>query len=147
MVAPIDDPGAAWRSLYEAVLAEHESRMRGIAASGTTPGELKALFRLEPGQGATAAELSRAWNNDPSTTTWLVDRLERRGLVERRIDAHDRRVKRIVLTEVGVELRARLTAELHRPPAAFLALTAADLRAANALARKLDRPAGDSTGT
>ncbi len=43
-----------------------------------------------------------------STVTGLADRLEARGLVERRPDPSDRRVKLLALTEAGEEVRAML---------------------------------------
>jgi DNA-binding MarR family transcriptional regulator len=53
---------------------------------------------------------------DASNVTGIVDRLESRGLVERRTAADDRRVKHIVLTEAGRTLREEhrrgLTADL-----------------------------------
>jgi DNA-binding MarR family transcriptional regulator len=53
---------------------------------------------------------------DASNVTGIVDRLEARGLVERRTGAGDRRVKHIVLTEAGRRLREEhregLTADL-----------------------------------
>jgi DNA-binding MarR family transcriptional regulator len=45
--------------------------------------------------------------------TGLVDRLEKRALVERRTDAQDRRVKLIAPTEEGGELSARVWADLN----------------------------------
>jgi len=42
---------------------------------------------------------------DASNVTGIVDRLEARGLVERRMAPDDRRVKRLVLTEAGHRLR------------------------------------------
>jgi DNA-binding MarR family transcriptional regulator len=45
---------------------------------------------------------------DPSTVTWLVDRLEARGLLERRPHAGDRRVKQLVLTAEGGRVREHL---------------------------------------
>ena len=50
---------------------------------------------------------------EPSNVTGLVDRLEKRGLVERRTDAHDRRVKLIAPTAEGSELSARVWADLN----------------------------------
>lgn len=41
---------------------------------------------------------------DASNVTGIVDRLEARGLVERRTASDDRRVKHLVLTEAGREL-------------------------------------------
>ena len=42
---------------------------------------------------------------DASHVTALIDRLEERGLIERRPDPQDRRVKRITLTEAGTALQ------------------------------------------
>jgi DNA-binding MarR family transcriptional regulator len=53
----------------------------------------------------TAAEALRC---DASNLTGIVDRLEKRGLVERRTLATDRRVKELVLTDAGHEVLGRL---------------------------------------
>lgn len=53
----------------------------------------------------TAAEALRC---DASNLTRIVDRLEKRGLVERRTLATDRRVKELVLTDAGREVLGRL---------------------------------------
>jgi DNA-binding MarR family transcriptional regulator len=49
---------------------------------------------------------------DPSNLTGIADRLEERGLVERRPDPADRRVKLLALTPAGRRLRAKLEADL-----------------------------------
>jgi DNA-binding MarR family transcriptional regulator len=66
----------------------------------------------------------------------MVDRLERRGLVERRMLPNDRRVKTVALTPLGASTKAELFTRLHEPPADFLALDRATLQALrDALAR------------
>jgi len=50
---------------------------------------------------------------EPSNVTGLVDRLEKRGLVQRRTDAQDRRVKLIAPTQAGTELSAKVWADLN----------------------------------
>ena len=45
---------------------------------------------------------------EPSNATFVVDKLEKRGLVERRPHPQDRRAKQLVLTPDGTALRARL---------------------------------------
>ena len=45
---------------------------------------------------------------DPSNVTFLADRLEERGLVERRPDPSDRRVKLLALTPAGLAVRTRI---------------------------------------
>jgi DNA-binding MarR family transcriptional regulator len=52
-----------------------------------------------------------------------VDRLEKRGLAERRADVDDRRVKRVVLTARGAAIRAQIDEAFHRPPPSLAALS------------------------
>ena len=56
-----------------------------------------------------------------SNATWIVDRLEARGLAERRARAGDRRVKLVVLTAAGVRTRDKLRAATYEPPPKLLA--------------------------
>jgi len=51
---------------------------------GLSPGDLRALVALDGDQPRPMRALARAWNCDASNATWMVDRLENRGLVERR---------------------------------------------------------------
>ncbi len=55
-------------------------------------------------QGCTQIELSRELIMHRSNVTGLVDRLEARGLVQRKNKAHDRRAFNIVLTAAGRKL-------------------------------------------
>src|SRR3954447_15204180 len=66
---------------------------------------------------------------DSSNITGITDRLEQRGLVQRRAAEHDRRVKLLVLTPAGRRLRDRISARLAVPPDAIAGLSAADKRA------------------
>ena len=54
--------------------------------------------------GSSQIELSRDLIMHRSNVTGLVDRLQARGLVERRDDARDRRVYRVALTAEGAKL-------------------------------------------
>ncbi|MEV5495537.1 MarR family transcriptional regulator [Nonomuraea fuscirosea] len=53
-------------------------------------------------------ELAHALRCDPSTVTFLADRLEQRGLVTRTVDPANRRVKILTLTDTGHLARRRL---------------------------------------
>lgn len=70
---------------------------------------LLALVVTEP---RPMSRLAVSLHCEPSNVTGLVDRLEKRGLVERRVDAQDRRVKLIAPTEAGAELSAKVWADL-----------------------------------
>lgn len=90
---------------------------------------------------------------DPSMATWFVDRLEERGLVERRPHPTDRRVKTVSLTPLGLRTRARVIEALFEPPEELLALDGARLdaiRDALAALPPIDNPfriAGDGPAT
>lgn len=75
---------------------------------GLSHGEINALARLEPGAGRTVAEVQAATGQRPSTLTGVLDRLERRGLVERRLNPRDRRSFTIALTAGGADAAARV---------------------------------------
>jgi DNA-binding MarR family transcriptional regulator len=68
------------------------------------------LLRLHPG-GLSQTELSRELIMHRSNVTGLVDRLERRGLVERKDAADDRRAYRVVLTDEGSALLDQILPE------------------------------------
>jgi DNA-binding MarR family transcriptional regulator len=81
-----------------------------------------ALLQLDPGQGPLSRRaLADRLICDPSNVTFLVDRLEERGLVQRVVDPDDRRIKALSLTPAGVETRTRLaTAAVEGPTFARL---------------------------
>lgn len=122
-------------------LARHRQRFLTVAADhGLTPAHLGALVSLQPGDDRSMRSLAEAWHCDASNVTWLVDRLEERGLVRRESSPSDRRVKTVVLTKAGERLRDQVDTELSRPPEQMLALGHDDLAA---LHRILDRLGGD----
>ena len=68
-----------------------------------------ALYRLDPdGPPPPMRSLAATLRCDPSTATFLVDRLEERGLVLRQAAPSDRRIKVIALTAAGRKTRSRL---------------------------------------
>jgi DNA-binding MarR family transcriptional regulator len=71
--------------------------------------------------------LADEWECDASNATWIVDRLERFGLAERRTVPHDRRVKLVVLTPRGVKTKAELMEEFLAPPRELLEMNLGDL--------------------
>jgi DNA-binding MarR family transcriptional regulator len=62
-------------------------------------------------------ELGQRMHCDPSFVTNIADMLEKRGLAVRESDPADRRVKRLVLTSAGVEMKQQVEqAMLDRSP-------------------------------
>jgi DNA-binding MarR family transcriptional regulator len=111
----------AWRSCHELVFSEQgRARMHAVCESlDLTPGLMKALLSIPPGQSRPMKELAGEWHCDASYVTSLVDGLEGRGVVERRAHPTDRRAKVIVLTEDGARMRDEVLDRIHEPPAWF----------------------------
>jgi DNA-binding MarR family transcriptional regulator len=126
----------AWSALLDLTMGQRTRSFRILQEFGLTPGDLRALSALDQETPRPMRTLARAWACDASNVTWMVDRLERRGLVERRMLPTDRRVKTVALTPLGASTKAELFTRLHEPPADFLALDRATLQAlGDALAR------------
>jgi len=70
---------------------------------------MKALRSLDV--PVTMKDLGQRLHCDPSFVTMIADALERRGLARREPSAIDRRIKNLVLTPEGVELKATLEQE------------------------------------
>jgi DNA-binding MarR family transcriptional regulator len=89
-------------------LASHiEDHLRVRAVSvGLTASQGTALCELT--RPMTLRELAERMSCEPSNATFVADRLEERGYLERRPHPDDRRAKQLVLTPKGTELRERL---------------------------------------
>lgn len=80
------------------------------------PAQAMALNELQVDRPLSMRELATRLRCDPSNITGLVDRLEARGLVHRQAHPQDRRIKYLVLTPAGQELRERLMARIFAAP-------------------------------
>ena len=104
------------------------------------PMQVHALKVLEPGEGMPMSVLADTLICDNSNVTGIVDRMEARGLIERRSAAHDRRLKLIALTSEGEELRERMLEQLDVPPPELESLSRTDQRALRDILRKASQP-------
>jgi len=104
---------------------------------GLTPGHLKTLTIIHPGEPRPMGAIAEIMRCDASQVTWLVDRLEERGLVERQTLPSDRRVKSIALTPRGVEVRTLILDKLFEPPEELVGLDVATLEALREHLQKL----------
>lgn len=77
---------------------------------GLRQAEVNVLAHLRPGAPRSVGELVAATGQRPSTLTGVLDRLERRRLVRRRVNAADRRSFTIALTASGERAAARVHA-------------------------------------
>ena len=81
-----------------------------------------ALWKLDPDvEPPSMRALAASLRCDPSTVTFLANRLEEKGLIFRHVDARNRRVKTLVLTPKGRDSRRCLVdAMANHSPAALL---------------------------
>src|SRR3954451_5339458 len=125
----------AWE-LFMELFGSNRPRMLDIQAEyGLKPPQFFALQALdEPVPMSSVANVLRC---DRSAVTWITDRLEERGYVERRADPSDRRVKLLALTEEGVRVREEIRRRLAVPPEALVShLSRAEQRELRNLLRK-----------
>jgi DNA-binding MarR family transcriptional regulator len=128
----------AWRIILRIVFERGSEPLHDVSAEeGLSPGQLKTLFHLEPGQASPMRDLADRWRCDPSYVTSLADVLESRGLVERRPHPSDRRIKMIALTAKGTDVRDRAFDRLADRLPAMSALTAAEQRTLRDLLRRI----------
>jgi len=144
-VSKIDLAAQAWRPLARFFFDTVRHRQRILSQEGLTPNDVRALMVLDPEQGRTMRELAEAWGCDASNATFIVDRLEERTLAERRTIPTDRRVKLVVLTSHGAEVRGRVLERFFEPPPELLALNRADLEVLREAASRL--PVGEGWGS
>lgn len=121
------DPAVtAWKAVLDLVgWGGHRRAPRFPAvamALGLAPKQMGVIWHLEPGTEMPMRVLGEHLYCDASYVTDLVDRLEQRGLIERRPSSEDRRVKLIALTPAGESCREHALELLHEPPAEFAAL-------------------------
>jgi DNA-binding MarR family transcriptional regulator len=129
------DPATEAWELFMRLFATARPRMLDIQAEyGLKPPQFFALDALdEPVPMSHIADLLRC---DRSAVTWITDRLEERGYVERRADERDRRVKLLALTDEGRRVREEIRHRLAVPPEALTRLPQAEQRDLRDLLRK-----------
>ncbi|MFE9764549.1 MarR family winged helix-turn-helix transcriptional regulator [Streptomyces sp. NPDC005808] len=108
--------------LIGTVVSRYHEEYEDAAAEHTLTGaqaRLLSLLSLEP---LPMRRLAQKLKCEPSNVTGIVDRLEARGLVERRPDPTDRRVKLAAATEEGLRIARSLRDSLRfaREPLAGL---------------------------
>ena len=128
---------AAWRELFGIIIATADHRGRVLEQLGLTPNDTRALGSLDRQRARTMRSLAEEWRCDASTATWIVDRMQQRGLVERRSDPRDRRITLVALTPRGVKTKAQLMRGIYEPPPELQRLTNDELIALRDAAAKL----------
>jgi DNA-binding MarR family transcriptional regulator len=129
MVEPSDPAAEAW-SLLTGLFFSARPRFLQLAQEfDLAPMQLRALKELDPEHELPMSALASVLFCDASNVTGIVDRLESRGLIERRPAARDRRVKMLRVTPAGARVRERLVQRMSEPPPAIAELAPEDQRA------------------
>jgi DNA-binding MarR family transcriptional regulator len=108
------DFGWALNTVLRAYMNAAHAAVEGVPGG---PRGYQVLNAANKGEAGSQLALAQRLGVDRTVMTYLLDDLERAGLVERRRDPADRRARRIVLTEEGgrrlceVELRLRTAEE------------------------------------
>jgi DNA-binding MarR family transcriptional regulator len=131
-----------WRLMadFSAASFRGSAQARLMDEIGLTPAHFRALSILDPDEPRPMRAMASTLCCDASMATWLVDRLEERGLVERRTPPSDRRVKTVVLTPLGITTRDKLRESFYDPPAGLLGLDVASLESLRDELRKIPAP-------
>jgi DNA-binding MarR family transcriptional regulator len=131
-------------SLVFALAREMEAHNAAVAAEfGLTGPQARLVVQLaEP---VPMGQLAERLDCDPSNVTGLVDRLQARGLLERRVNEADRRVKHLTLTPAGQRLRSELEARLFAGRPLLARLSRGDQRTLRDLLRRALGSPGDES--
>jgi DNA-binding MarR family transcriptional regulator len=119
----------AWGLIWRMFLEDKPRRWAILSELGLSMQQSMALTTLRPGQPLPMSALAEAMHCDNSNVTGIVDRLEAAGLAERRPGERDRRVKTIVLTPRGEQVRATVERRAGEPPPRLASLSSADAAA------------------
>ncbi|MGH3145594.1 MAG: MarR family winged helix-turn-helix transcriptional regulator [Rubrobacter sp.] len=130
-------PGETWELLFRlfGLMRVHFDDVCGEFGLSSAQG--RALLELEPGCPRAMRRLAERLGNDASNVTGIADRLEDRGLVERRPSDDDRRVKALAVTEEGEALRERFIARLKEAPSPITGLASEDRRTLRDILRRV----------
>jgi DNA-binding MarR family transcriptional regulator len=130
----------AWKDIFDFIVTTSSERNAAIGQAGLTPNDARTLSTIAlAGDGRSMRSLADEWRIDASTVTWIVDRLEARGLAERRPHPTDRRSRLVALTPAGKKLWTEIQKASYQPPKGLLELSEADLRALRDAVKRLPR--------
>lgn len=140
----------AWGMLVGVLFSHRRLWIEAGQAEGLTPPQAMALMRVRAEDPLSLGELARDIRCDASYATNLADRLEERGLVERRVSGSDRRVKELVPTAEGLAAQRRLVDAFTAAPPGVAELSDEDqatlLRISRSLAAHVDPESAAAIG-
>jgi len=97
-----DEYYALWWLLLQARRSAYTLREKEVNRYGLTPENVAVLFAIQAiGPEATPAEISRWILRKPNSTSGLLNRMERNGLITKSKDLRKKHMVRVVITEKG----------------------------------------------
>jgi MarR family transcriptional regulator, organic hydroperoxide resistance regulator len=138
-------PGAdLWPLLVQFMLSQKTWWISICAELDLSPAQGHALRVLDPDKPVAMSALADGLVCDASNVTGIVDKLESRGLIARQADERDRRIKMLMVTERGRDVRSDLITRAMEPPPAVAALPADARRLLAQVLRAVLAERGDS---
>lgn len=126
MEQPPSDLARELARSFFALLMRHRAYFQGVFSElGMSAPQVQTLQFLSEGP-MTMRELAVRAACEPSNLTGIIDKLEERRLVQRRIDSKDRRIKKVSLTRGGKAVRDKLMTRLSEPVPWMTSLTSED---------------------
>ncbi|EPQ9019364.1 MarR family winged helix-turn-helix transcriptional regulator [Listeria monocytogenes] len=90
-----------------AIIHRSESTFKNkkLLETGLNIGQLRYLWTLYKEDGISQESMAKRFMVDKASVTRHIKRLEELGMIRREIDAKDRRIQRIFVTETGFQMR------------------------------------------
>jgi DNA-binding MarR family transcriptional regulator len=127
-VIPSHETGPVVLALHRATHATLGALQAALADLDLTASEINALANLADGRARSIGELAADTATKPTTLTSVLDRLARRGYIERQLDPADRRSFLVSLTDDGRQAADAASAAVGDLERAVLAtITSANL--------------------
>ncbi|EAC9873456.1 MarR family transcriptional regulator [Listeria monocytogenes] len=96
-------------SLAKAIAIIHRSestfKNKKLLETGLNIGQLRYLWTLYKEDGISQESMAKRFMVDKASVTRHIKRLEELGMIRREIDAKDRRIQRIFVTDTGFQMR------------------------------------------
>lgn len=86
----------------------HRGLLTELRDSGLTIGQPKVLDYLNGNDGASQKDIARGCHVEPASLTAILNGMEEKGLIERRMLNGNRRTTHIYVTEKGREIQKRV---------------------------------------
>jgi DNA-binding MarR family transcriptional regulator len=127
----------AWTAIVQAVMSHREYLSSEAAKLDLTLPQAHLLRLLKSGPPRTMTSIAGALGCDASNVTGIVDRLEARGLIERKGSKDDRRIKTLHVTAAGASIVDALKQKMFEPPDGFARLQKAEVATLHSLLARI----------